>query len=150
MIGSETTTSDTTGETTTSQMPLANGSQPLAGSTRVDLASGYYVDLDSGAMDKNTDEMLREADLHYDGASIVSAASFNSNSPGRMAILGADPATPQTCAHATRYTSSINLSDLHQGSQLCVRTTSRHEYFLRLEHIPDSSEDPSVVTLVIV
>jgi hypothetical protein len=112
----------------------------------LELAEGYYADLDSGKVD-NQDLFKREADIGLRNLDLMAANNWESNSTARMALLGSGAAGPQACSGVTRFTKYLSDRDLRVGMQVCVRSTRGRMFLLRVETIPSYSTQPPVLVV---
>lgn len=111
----------------------------------LDLAEGYYADLDSGKVD-NDEVFKREADIGLRSLDLTAASSWEYRSKVQLALLD-EGAGREACGKETQFTRSVSDRDLRVGMQICVRSTRGMMFLLRVKEIPTYSTQPSVLVV---
>jgi hypothetical protein len=129
--------------------PTATTSPGPAGGKTIEISDDYYADLDSGKIDQGEGAFQREADIALLSYDLTAATYWDSDSDVRMAVLGKGAAGPGACARATAFTPYVTDEKLRVGTQLCVRTTEGRMVLLRVQAVPEGSDEPPTITLAI-
>lgn len=132
------------------QQPGGTASAPPAPVTyTLDLPGEYYVSLRDDPprpvqSDNGTEPGERE-DLRFVWEASVNLA-ISSHDGGLVLLDGSQEGSLDLCRHETRYTGSVPLSSLSEGSQLCVTTEDGSIALATVRGLPapESATDPSV------
>lgn len=107
-------------------------------SRETDIASGYYLDLDS-----TPPKVGQTGELGYGATSQVNnEGSFFSDGATTLAVLPAGTSGSYgACVADTRYVSEINMSDITDGAQICASTPAHRVALLTAVHVDHQGLD---------